>query len=86
MKERFNVQITMIGSGKTLIYNMYMPQNKHASRRRQYIEQVFAEQSQEKVQAGRNYLVLELSGECLKDKCDIQMPLVKYKLSLGSGR
>lgn len=43
MKKRFNVDITLVSSGKVALYNAYLPGNKHAARKTRFIEEVYRE-------------------------------------------
>ena len=78
MKTRFNIDITLVSSGKVALYNGYLPGNKHAVRKPRYIEEVYREISEELIPDGRRYLALELGGEEISEGCDFSMPTVKY--------
>ena len=69
----------MVTSGKTLLYNGYLPQNKHASRKLRLIEEVYAEISTDPLPDGRYYLTLDMGGEDLAEGCEFNLPQVKYK-------
>jgi ubiquitin-activating enzyme E1 len=78
MKERYNIDITLVSSGKVALFNGYLPGNKHAVRRPRNIEDVYREISEDPIPEGRRYLALELGGEELTEGCDFSMPTVKY--------
>lgn len=78
MKERYNIDITLVSSGKVALFNGYLPGNKHAVRRPRLIEEVYREISEDPIPEGRRYLALELGGEELTEGCDFSMPTVKY--------
>ena len=78
MKARFNIEITLVSSGKVALYNGYLPGNKHAVRKPRYIEEVYREISDEPIPEGRRYLAIELGGEEITEGCDFSMPTVKY--------
>jgi hypothetical protein len=78
MKTRFNIDVTLVSSGKVALYNSYLPGNKHAVRRPRHIEDVYREIAEEPIPAGRYYLALELGGEVIGEGCDFSMPTVKY--------
>jgi hypothetical protein len=61
------------------LYNAYLPKNKHAPRKTRHIEDVYNEVVEEPLPEGRNYLVIEVSGEVLDEGCDFAMPVIKYK-------
>lgn len=78
MKERFNIDVTLVSSGKIALYNGYLPGNKHAVRLGRRIEEVYREISDEPIPEGRKYLALELGGEVIGEGCDFSMPTTKY--------
>lgn len=78
MKTRFNIDITLVSSGKVALYNGYLPGNKHGVRRPRYIEEVYREIAEDPIPEGRRYLALELGGEEITEGCDFTMPTVKY--------
>ncbi len=78
MKERYNVDITLVSSGKVALYNGYLPGNKHAVRKPRRIEEVYREIADDAIPDTRNYLVLEIGGEDLSEGCDFTMPSIKY--------
>jgi ubiquitin-activating enzyme E1 len=78
LKEKFNVEITLVSSGKVALYNGYLPGNKHAVRLPRNIEDVYREISEDPIPEGRRYLALELGGEEITEGCDFSMPTVKY--------
>jgi len=79
MKTHFNIDVTLVSSGKVALYNAYLPGNKHAVRRPRLIEEVFREiATEEPIPEGRYYLPLELGGEVIDEGCDFTMPTVKY--------
>lgn len=78
MKTRFNIDITLVSSGKVALYNGYLPGNKHGVRRPRYIEEVYREIAEDPIPEGRRYLALELGGEDISEGCDFTMPTVKY--------
>lgn len=78
MKTRFNIQVTLVSSGKIALFNDYLPGNKHSVRRPRLIEDVYREISDEPIPDTRNYLAIELGGEVIDEGCDFSMPTVKY--------
>lgn len=78
MKERYNIEITLVSSGKVALYNGYLPGNKHAVRRPRLIEDVYREIAEDQIPDSRNYLAVEVGGEELTEGCDFTMPTVKY--------
>ena len=46
MKTRYNIEITLVTSGKFSLYNAYLPGNKHAMRRPRFIEEIYSEISE----------------------------------------
>ena len=78
LKTRFNIEITLVSSGKIALFNGYLPGNKHGVRMPRYIEEVYREISDEPIPEGRRYLALELGGEVIGEGCDFTVPTVKY--------
>lgn len=79
MKERFNIEITLVSAGPVCIFNGYLPGNKHSVRLPRLIEEVYREVATDHpIIEGRYYLPLELGGECIGEECDFSMPTVKY--------
>lgn len=78
MKEKYNIEITLVSSGKVALYNGYLPGNKHAVRLPRKIEEVYREIAEDQIPDGRDYLALEIGGEELSEGCDFSMPTVKY--------
>ncbi|CDW75917.1 ubiquitin-activating enzyme e1 family protein [Stylonychia lemnae] len=78
MKTKFNVEVAIVISGQTILYNIYLPGNKHAIRRSRLIEDVYKEFITKPIPEGRSYLSLELGGEVIGEECDFNMPPIKY--------
>lgn len=72
------VEISLITVGNVLVYNAYLPGNKHGERLARKIEEVYTTLSGKEIPAGRKYLALEVSGVIIEDQADFQMPPVKY--------
>ena len=79
MKERFQIDIYTVTSGQAVVYNHFLPQNKHASRRTRLIEDVYKEVSPEPITEGRGYLALDISGAANEDGSDFVLPIIKYR-------
>jgi ubiquitin-activating enzyme E1 len=78
MKNRYNVDVTLVSSGKVALYNGYLPNNKHAVRRPREIAEVYREISDDPIPEGRCYLAVEIGGTDMSDDCDVSMPTIKY--------
>lgn len=78
MKNKFNIDITLVSSGKVALYNSYLPGNKHSVRRPRLIEEVYREITDEPIPEGRYYLALEIGGEVIGEGCDFMIPTIKY--------
>jgi ubiquitin-activating enzyme E1 len=78
MKERFNIEITLVSCGKMALFNSYLPGGKHEARRDREIAEVYRSISDEPIPDGRYYLCLELGGEVIGEGCDFAIPTVKY--------
>lgn len=76
--EKYQVEITLVSSGKVALYNGYLPGNKHAERLTRTPEDVYSQIAEDKIPEGRRYLALELGGEVVGEGCDFSMPTVKY--------
>ncbi len=76
--EKYQVEITLVSSGKVALYNGYLPGNKHGVRLTRTPEDVYHEIAEDKIPEGRRYLALELGGEVIGEGCDFSMPTVKY--------
>lgn len=78
MKDTHQIEITLVSSGKSALYNGYLPGNKHAVRLDRNMEDVFNEIAEDKPPASRNYLAMEIGGEFIPEGCDFQMPPIQY--------
>lgn len=78
MKANKGVDISLITIGTVLLYNAYLPGNKHGARLPKKVEDIYREISQKDLPAGRKYVVLEVGGVIIEDGADFQMPPVKY--------
>jgi hypothetical protein len=79
LKERFNIEITLVSSGKIALFNSYLPGGKHEARRSREIADVYKQiATDEPLPDNRTYLALELGGEVIGEGCDFSIPTVKY--------
>lgn len=78
MKERFNIDVTLVSSGKMALFNVYLPGGKHEPRRVREIAEVYREISDEPIPDKRKYLALELGGEVIGEGSDFSIPTIKY--------
>ncbi len=78
MKKRFNIDITLVTSGKMSLFNAYLPNKKHEPRRQQEISEVYMSIAEDPVPDTRYYLCLELGGEVIGEGKDFSIPTVKY--------
>ena len=78
LREKFNIDVTLVSSGKVALFNSYLPGKKHDVRRPRLIEDVYREIAEDSIPEGRYYLVLEVGGEELTEGCDFSMPSIKY--------
>ena len=78
MKQRFNIEITLVTSGKMSLFNAYLPGNKHAPRLAEEISEVYKRISDDPIPETRYYLCLELGGEVIGEGKDFSIPTVKY--------
>lgn len=75
MRERFNIDVTLVSSGKIALFNAYLPGNKHAARKTREMAEVYREISvDEPIPDSRNYLVIEIGGEVIGEGCDFAVP------------
>ena len=75
VKERYNVDTSVITSNNVTIIQTFMPSNKN--RYDEKIEDLYNKFSKKKLTEDKNYLWLEISGDI--DDATALMPLVKYK-------
>jgi len=78
MKNRFNIDVTLVSTGQVALYNGYLPGNKHSVRKPRLIEDIYREIAIDPIVEGRRYLALELGGEVIGEGCDFSMPTCKY--------
>jgi ubiquitin-activating enzyme E1 len=78
MKERFNIDVTLLSSGRIALFNAYLPGKKHEPRKAREIAEVYREISDEPIPESRYYLKLELGGEVIGEGVDFSIPTVKY--------
>ncbi len=58
MRADYNVDVTLVSSGKIAMYNAYLPGNKHAVRLPRNIEDVYREIAEDAIPESRAYLAL----------------------------
>ena len=79
IKEKFNVEVSLVSCGKIALFNMYLPGKKHESRKPREMAEVYREIAKdEPLPPGRKYLALEIAGEVIGEGADCSMPTVKY--------
>jgi len=78
LKSNVGIDVSMVACGKCALYNAYLPGGKHKPRLEMKVEDIFKEVAKEEIPEGRNYLVLEVSGETIDDGSDFNIPPVKY--------
>jgi hypothetical protein len=79
MKERCNIDITLVSCGKIALFNSYLPGNKHGPRKVREMAEVYREiATDDPIPDTRYYLCLELGGEVIGDGSDFNIPTVKY--------
>ena len=78
MKNRFNIEVTLVSSGRVALFNSYLPGKKHDVRLDRLMEDVYREISDEPIPDTRRYLALELGGEIIGEGCDFSMPTTQY--------
>ena len=76
LKADYNVKCLYLTAGDVAIYNEYTHGKSNRSTR--IIEEVYLELSQVSIPEGRAYLVLEVGGEELEERCEFSMPPIKY--------
>ena len=81
MKEHQKVNVTLVTCGKFLLYNAYLPGNKHAARNDRKIEDVYNEISDVLLPKGRKYVALSVGGNTLDDDAEFSMPTIRYVCS-----
>lgn len=77
VKADYGVTATMASTADIVLYNLYLPGNKHAPRLQQNPEQLFRDIKKTDFNAGRDYMVMDIGGEN-DEGSDIKMPLIKY--------
>lgn len=77
IKAQHGVSCTMASTADVVLYNLYLPGNKHAPRLEQNPEAIFRQIKNTDFAAGKRYMVLDIGGETENGE-DIKMPLVKY--------
>jgi exoribonuclease II len=60
----------MISAGNLVLYNSYLPGNKHGPRLPRKLEEVYCEIKEEDFPAGRYYMIIEISGEIKETGAD----------------
>jgi hypothetical protein len=78
MKERFNIDVLFVSSGKMSLFNFYLPGKKHEPRRYREIAEVYREISDDPIPESRKYLAIELGGEAIGTGAYFSIPTVKY--------
>lgn len=72
------LKVNIVSSGKTCIYNGYLPKNKHGDRLGRVLQELYEEVSGAKIIPGRRYLAIEVSCEGIEDGSDYAIPVIKY--------
>ena len=78
MRERYYVDISLLCSGRTAIYNAYLTSKKHEDRLHRLIEDIYCENNSDQICEGRNFLIIEVGGEDITEGCDFSMPPIRY--------
>ena len=79
MKQRFNIEINLVSSGKICLFNEYLPEKWHEPRKNREISEIYSEiETDNPIPESRNYLALELAGEAIGEGADFSIPTVKY--------
>ena len=79
LKEKYNVEISLLTTSKFSLYNAYLPGGKNKDRLPMKIEDVYNEVCGEEAPlvTGRKYIELQV-GASIDDETDAQMPPIKY--------
>lgn len=68
-----------MSAGRFSLYNAYLPNNKHAPRLAEKIEETYTKVSEEVIPEGRTWIHLEVGGSCKdEDDMDFMIPPIKY--------
>jgi ubiquitin-activating enzyme E1 len=78
MRSDYNVDVTLVCSAESLLYNGDVPDFNHSVRLPRNIEDVWREITEDAIPENRAYLALEIGGYDLTDGCEFSMPLIKY--------
>jgi|LauGreDrversion4_2_1035121.scaffolds.fasta_scaffold753417_1 hypothetical protein len=63
-----------------ILYNGYLPGNKHAPRLARNIEDIYKEVSGTDIPEDKKYLILIVSGDVTtEENCGFDIPAIKYK-------
>lgn len=76
LKDKYNVDVHMITSGKTILYNPLMFRAHVQSRGNRPLKDVYEELTKTTVPADRDYILLDLSVS--DDEADVLMPPVQF--------
>mmetsp|Transcript_32391 Transcript_32391/g.31685 ORF Transcript_32391/g.31685 Transcript_32391/m.31685 type:complete len:92 (+) Transcript_32391:907-1182(+) len=79
MKDKFNVEVSLVSCGQVALFNLYLPGGKHEPRKVREVSEVYKEiATDHPLPTGRKYLALEIAGEVIGEGADCSMPTVKY--------
>lgn len=76
IKDTYNVNVSLISTGKYSIYNEYLPSKKHLSKLPMLIEDIC--RANGIIQDGKNFITIGIGGSTVEDNIDCKMPIIKY--------
>lgn len=78
LTEKYNIEVQLIAAGDYSIYNMWLPNNKHAPRLERKLEDIFVDIDGKPLPEHQKYMIIVLGGALKDSGDDFNMPPIKY--------
>ena len=78
LAEEYKIEVQLIAAGDYSIYNMWLPNNKHAPRLSKKLEDIFVEIDGKPLPEHQKYMIIVLGGALKDSGDDFNMPPIKY--------
>jgi len=77
-KEKYQLQISMISSGVSVIYSDFLAKDKKAERLPMKLSELIAQISKKPIPTNKRELIIEIVCSRVEDDEDVEVPSVRY--------
>jgi len=78
-KEKYQLEVTMISCGATMLYSFFMGKDKLQERLPKKVSEVYTTISKQQLPQNKNFIVIEICCNRMEDDEDVDVPFVKYQ-------